>query len=209
MIGMRFCMRSAAFAGARLHVWATHRNSRGPGELVTVRQHKLKKIAVATALALSGSLLVAPGAHAAGLGQLTVLSGLGQPLRAEIDLTSVTRAEASTLAGKMAGPDAYRQAGVEMSSAMLGVRVAVNRRANGNYYLSLSTVQPVNDPFVDALIEVNWASGRLVREYTFLLDPADIKPVAPPMVAAAPAPAATPAAPVAPPAAAEPSAAAT
>ena len=170
-----------------------------------MRQHKLKKIAVATALALSGSLLAASGAHAAGLGQLTVLSGLGQPLRAEIDLTSVTRQEASTLAGKMAGPDAYRQAGVEMSPAMLGVRVAVNRRANGNYYLSLSTVQPVNDPFVDALIEVNWASGRLVREYTFLLDPADMKPVSPPVIAAAPAPAA---APVAPPVAAEPPAAA-
>ncbi|HEX4326223.1 MAG TPA: FimV/HubP family polar landmark protein [Burkholderiales bacterium] len=170
-----------------------------------MRQHKLKKIAVATALALSGAALLAPGAHAAGLGQINVLSGLGQPLRAEIDLTSVTRQEASTLAGKMAGPDAYRQAGVEMSPAMLGVRVAVNRRANGNYYLSLSTVQPVNDPFVDALIELNWASGRLVREYTFLLDPAEMKPVSPPVVAAAPAPAPV-AAPVAPPAAEPPAA---
>ncbi|HEY4374674.1 MAG TPA: FimV/HubP family polar landmark protein [Burkholderiales bacterium] len=159
-----------------------------------MRQHKLKKIAVAAALA-AGGLAWLPGAHAAGLGQLTVLSGLGQPLRAEIDLTSVTRQEASTLAGKMAGPDAYRQAGVEMSPAMLGVRVAVNRRPNnGNYFLLLTTSQPVNDPFVDALIELNWASGRLVREYTFLLDPVDMKPVTPPVAAApAPAPAAAPA----------------
>ena len=165
-----------------------------------MRQHKLKKIAVAAAFALSGAAFMAPGAYAAGLGQLTVLSGLGQPLRAEIDLTSVTRQEAATLAGKMAGPEAYQQAGVEMSPAMLGVRVTVNRRPSGSYFLSLTTVQPVNDPFIDALIEVNWASGRLVREYTFLLDPADLK-VNPPVAAERPRPAVP--APVEPPRVAE------
>lgn len=169
-----------------------------------MRQHKLKKIALATAFALTGAF-VAPGAHAAGLGQLNVLSGLGQPLRAEIDLTSVTRQEASSLAAKMAGPEAYRQAGVEMSPALLGVRVTVNRRPSGAYFLSLTTVQPVNEPFVDALIELNWASGRLVREYTFLLDPADLK-VNPPVAVAPPAPVTPPVA-VAPPVAMTPPAA--
>jgi len=176
-----------------------------------VRQHKLKKIVVAAAFALSGAAFMTPGAHAAGLGQLNVLSGLGQPLRAEIDLTSVTRQEASTLAAKMASPQAYQQAGVELSPALLGIRITVNRRPGGAYYLSLTTVQPINEPFVDALVELNWASGRLVREYTFLLDPTDLKPITPPMaVVEPPAPAApavtapVAAAPAEPPKAAEP-----
>ncbi len=159
---------------------------REPGELVTVRQHKLKKIVVAAAFVLSGAAFTMPGAHAAGLGQINVLSGLGQPLRAEIDLTSVTRQEASTLAAKLASPQAYQQAGVELNPALLGIKVSVNRRPGGAYYLSMTSVQPINEPFVDALIELNWASGRLVREYTFLLDPTDIKPVVPPVAAATP-----------------------
>ena len=61
-----------------------------------MRQHKLKRIVAAAALALSGTALT-PSADAAGLGKLTVTSALGQPLRAEIDLTAVTREEAASL----------------------------------------------------------------------------------------------------------------
>ena len=149
------------------------------------------------------TLAVVDAAHAAGLGRLTVLSGLGQPLRAEIDLTSVTRDEASSLAAKLASPDAYRQAGIEYNATLLGVRFAIDRRPDGQYFIRLSSNQPVNDPIVDALVELTWASGRLVREYTFLLDPVDMrpaavaapeaKPSAPVAVAPKPAPAPTPA----------------
>lgn len=137
------------------------------------------------------TLAVVDAAHAAGLGRLTVLSGLGQPLRAEIDLTSVTRDEASNLAAKLASPDAYRQAGIEYNATLLGVRFAVDRRPDGQYFIRLSSNQPVNDPIVDALVELTWASGRLVREYTFLLDPVDMRP------AAVAAPEAKPSAPIA------------
>lgn len=150
-----------------------------------MKQNKLRKIVVAVTLAAAG-VGFSVSASAAGLGRLTVLSSLGQPLRAEIDLAAVTREEAATLAARLASPDAFRQAGVDYNTALLGIRFSVQRRAGGQYYVSLVSSQPVNEPFLDLLVELNWATGRLVREYTFLLDPADMKAVAPPSVAPAP-----------------------
>ena len=150
-----------------------------------MRQNKLRKIVVAVTLAAAGVAFSA-SASAAGLGRLTVLSSLGQPLRAEIDLAAITREEAASLAARLASPDAFRQAGVDYNTALLGIRFSVQRRAGGQYYVSLVSSQPINEPFLDLLVELNWATGRLVREYTFLLDPADMKPVAPPSVAPAP-----------------------
>ena len=136
--------------------------------------------------ALAG--LFIPGmALAAGLGKLNILSALGQPLRAEIEVTSVQPGEGETLSARLASPDAYRQANVEFAGSLLSVRAAIERRGS-NYFVILSSAQPMNDPFIDVLLELNWGTGRLVREYTFLLDPAEYR--APAQVA--PAPAVTP-----------------
>jgi pilus assembly protein FimV len=121
---------------------------------------------------------------AAGLGRLTVLSGLGQPLRAEVDVVSIQRGEAESLSARIAGPDAFRDAGVEYGVVVPRVRTALERRSNDRYVIVLSTPQPVEEPFLDLLVELNWASGRLVRQYTFLLDPVDYKGPRP--IAAAP-----------------------
>ena len=154
------------------------RVNRGPG-VHTVRQLKLKKIVAATALALSSAVLVSP-AYAAGLGRINVTSGLGQPLRAEIDLTSVSREEAGSLAARLGSPAAYRDAGRDFNASLLNVRMAVERRADGQYFVRLTSNTPVNDPIVDLLVELTWANGRLLREYTFLLDPVDMRPAQPP-----------------------------
>ena len=156
-----------------------------------MRQHKLKKIVAAAALALSGAVLT-PSADAAGLGKLTVTSALGQPLRAEIDLTAVTREEATSLAARLASPEAFRQAGIEYNAALLGVSFTVARRPTGQFFISLQSTQPINEPFVDMLVELSWATGRLVREYTFLLDPVEMRPSVPPAVASEPKPVAQP-----------------
>jgi len=152
-----------------------------------VRQHKLKKIVVAAALALAGLALTAP-VGAAGLGKLTVTSALGQPLRAEIDLTAVTREEATSLTSRLASPDAFRQAGIDYNPALLGIRFSVARRPSGQFFINLVSSQPINEPFLDMLVELNWATGRLIREYTFLLDPADMKPMVPQVATAEPKP---------------------
>lgn len=159
-------------------------------------------------LALAGALLFPLGAMAAGLGKLAVMSGLGQPLRAEIEVVSLQRGEAETLAARIASPDAFRQAGVEYGALVPQVRAALERRPDNRYVITLSTPGPVEEPFLDLLVELSWATGRLVRQYTFLLDPAEYKGpqaiTAPPAVAAAPQvqpvqpPAAAPAASVTP-----------
>ena len=110
--------------------------------------------------------------YGAGLGKLTVLSGLGEPLRAEVELNA-SKEELATLSAKLAAPAAFRAAGIDISSALRGMKVSVVNAEGGRSMLSLSTDYSVSDPFVDLLLEINWSAGRLVREFTFLLDPPD------------------------------------
>ena len=109
-------------------------------------------------------------AQAAGLGRLVVFSALGQPLRAEIEVTA-TRQELADMKAQLASPETFRQAGLDYATALLGVRFEIDRRPNGQVVIQLSSERPINDPFLDMLLELSWATGRLVREYTFLLDP--------------------------------------
>lgn len=152
----------------------------------------LKLLLIAAAIALPGFV------HAAGLGKMTVRSALGEPLAGEIELVNVQAEELSTLTVKMASRDAFAQARVDYLGFLNSVRFAVEMRPDGNPVIVVTSTQPVNEPFVDMLVELTWASGRLLREYTFLLDPPEVgrqmatpkpepKPT-PPAVAAPPAP---------------------
>ena len=127
--------------------------------------------------AVVSALLVAH-ASAAGLGKLTVLSGLGQPLRAEIELTAVTADEARTLQPKLASIEAFRQANIEFNPALLALRFAIEQRG-GKQLIRITSQQAISEPFVDVLLELNGANGRLVREYTFLLDPPELRALQP------------------------------
>jgi pilus assembly protein FimV len=120
------------------------------------------------------SALVFSGAHAAGLGKLTVLSSLGQPLRAEIELTSTTPDEAGSLVPRLAPASAFRQANIELNPALLSLRFAVEQRASGPV-IRVSSSQPINEPYVDMLLELGGNKGSFVREYTFLLDPPELR----------------------------------
>jgi pilus assembly protein FimV len=132
-----------------------------------MRGNKLfRRAAVIAAISLLPSL-----AWAAGLGKINVMSALGQPLLAEIDLVAVSAEEMPSLAAKLASQDAYREANVEYPNGLGNFRFVVEKRPNGQPYLKVVTNQPINEPFLDLLIELNWASGRLLREYPILLDP--------------------------------------
>ena len=130
-------------------------------------------------------------AMAAGLGRMTVQSALGQPLRAEIEVVALQPGEADTLAAALAPVASFRQSNIDYSSALQAIRFSIERRPNSQFVIALSSSEPMNEPFLDMLIELTWSAGRLVREYTFLLDPLELKPtvtaptppVAPPVVA--------------------------
>src|SRR6267143_166789 len=139
--------------------------------------------------------LTSPMVHAAGLGQLSVISPLGQPLNAEIEIVSLQPGEEEGLVARLAPPDAFRAAGIDFNPALVTVRFTIERRG-GRPLLRVRTTQPVNDPFLEMLVELQWTTGRLVREYTVLLDPPEYRgpqaiaaaPMAPAKPAAAPEP---------------------
>jgi pilus assembly protein FimV len=123
-------------------------------------------------LSLLASALALPGTVGAlGLGKLTVESALGQPLSARIDLLAPSREELDSLTAKVADPALYRQNNLAYQAVLSRTRVSVERGANGEPYLRVVSPAVVNEPYLDLLVEVNWASGRVVRDYTFLLDP--------------------------------------
>ena len=112
---------------------------------------------------------------AAGLGRLTLLSALGQPLRAEIELVLEQPNEADNLKASLAPQEAFRQANIELNAALFDVRFAVEPRQGGKYVVVLNSTQAINEPFLDLLVQLDGANGRLVREYTFLIDPPEYK----------------------------------
>src|SRR5262245_41505099 len=126
-----------------------------------------------------------------------MLSTLGDRLNLEIDLVAVSKEELSTLSARLSGAEAYKQANLQYNAALVGARVSIERRQSGQSYVKITSSRPVNEPFIDVLVEVTSSSGRLVREYTVLVDP----PGTAPTQAAAPAGAPT-ASPIAPPVAA-------
>ena len=123
--------------------------------------------AVVAAITLSG-------ANAAGLGKLTVLSSLGQPLRAEIELTSVSQDEAGSLMAKMASVQAFRNANVEYNPALMSVHFAIEHRGS-RQVVRVTSSQPMNEPYLGFLLELTSNKGQIQREYTFLLDPAELR----------------------------------
>ena len=128
----------------------------------------------AAALAVASCMSLVPlVAEAAGLGKLTVLSGLGQPLRAELDI-GAAKDELAGMTARLAPQDVFRQAGVDFASVLLDLRFTVEKRAGGQAVVKVTSSKPINEPFLDFLVELNWPAGRLVREYTFLLDPPEI-----------------------------------
>ena len=148
-------------------------------------------------LTLLAAALGVPGiAGSVGLGRMTVQSSLGQPLSAQIELTSLTNEDLSSLTARVADSSLYRQNGLNYQGVLSRARVAVERLPNGGAQLRVTTPAGVSEPYLDLLVEVNWASGRVVRAYTFLLDPPGM-PAAPAVepVAPARAGAASPAAP--------------
>jgi pilus assembly protein FimV len=145
-----------------------------------------KSVIKTSALALV-FLLLPSLAAAAGLGKLTVLSGLGQPLKAEIELLAMQKGEADNLSVRLPSADAFRKANIEYSGALLSVKFSIEQRGVDRYVVVLSSTQPMNEPFLDLLVELDWTTGRLVREYTFLLDPPEYKGSQPAPAMAAPA----------------------
>src|SRR3954464_8086673 len=100
-----------------------------PQKKFAVVHRKSISLGLKTVTAAVASAVLVSSVHAAALGKLTMLSSLGQPLNAEIEITSVSKEEAGSLAVKLASQEAYRQANVEFHPALFSVRFSIEQRS--------------------------------------------------------------------------------
>ncbi len=110
-------------------------------------------------------------AQALGLGRLVVNSGLDEPLNAQIELISPSPHELKTIKTSLASREDFDIAGVERNPLLFDISYSVIQHSGGQHFIKLVTHKPVREPFVHFLIQVEWSGGRLIREYSALLDP--------------------------------------
>src|SRR5246127_3859658 len=116
-------------------------------------------------------LMLPSAAFALGLGDIRLLSPLNAPLDAEIELVDVTPEEMQTLKAQIASRDTFTRYGLDWPIFLSSVSVKTTRGADGRQVIKLKSTDTITEPFITLLVEVNWARGRSVREYTMLLDP--------------------------------------
>ncbi|MDM7456554.1 MAG: FimV/HubP family polar landmark protein [Tepidimonas sp.] len=144
---------------------------------------------VAWAAALASTLT--SQAWALALGRVAVQSQLGEPLRAEIDVPAITEAEAASLQVGIAPAERFRAVNLEFNALLQDVTLEVQRRTDGRTVIVVRSERPVSEPFLDLVVQARWAGGELLRGYTLLFDPPDLRPpspVAPAVASAPPAP---------------------
>jgi pilus assembly protein FimV len=153
-----------------------------------VRVRKLV-LAIAAASALSSGM-----AHALGLGEVTLQSALNQPLVAEIELLEVRDLASNEVIPTLASPEAFNKAGVDRQYFLTDLKFTPVLKPNGKSVIRVTSSKPMREPYLNFLVEVLWPNGRLLREYTLLLDPPlytpqSVTPAAARLPVAAPAPA--------------------
>ena len=130
-----------------------------------VRVRKLV-LAIAAASALTSGM-----AHALGLGEISLKSSLNQPLDAEIELLEVRDLSSNEVMPALAAVEEFNKAGVDRPFFLTDLKFTPVLKPNGKSVIRVTSSKPVREPYLNFLVEVLWPSGRLLREYTVLLDP--------------------------------------
>ncbi|MDO7897102.1 FimV/HubP family polar landmark protein [Pseudomonas citrulli] len=130
-------------------------------------------LAIAAASALSSGM-----AQALGLGELTLKSTPNQPLVAEIELLDVQQLTAAEVVPSLASPEDFAKAGVDRQAFLNDLTFTPVINANGKSVLRVTSSRPLSEPMVKFLVQVMWPNGRLLRDYSVLLDPSKFSPQA-------------------------------
>lgn len=116
-------------------------------------------------------LVSSPAAFGLGLGEIRLLSSLNAPLDAEIELVDATPEELASLKTQLASHETFQRYGIDWPGFLASVSAQTARSADGRNVIKLRSSEAITEPFLTLLLEVNWARGKLIREYTVLLDP--------------------------------------
>ncbi|MBO9493972.1 FimV family protein [Thalassotalea sp. G20_0] len=130
---------------------------------------KLQKLVVVMS-ALAGGI-AAMNSHALGLGEVKLYSALNQPLVAEIELMQVNDLTRNEILSNLASKTDFERAGVERPFILNNLRFTTKVGPDGKGLIKVTSDSPVHEPYLNFLVEVHWPSGRLLKEYTLLLDP--------------------------------------
>ncbi|MBG7454610.1 FimV family protein [Pseudomonas aeruginosa] len=122
------------------------------------------------------SCLLAGQASALGVGDITLHSALNQPLDADIELLDVGDLGADDIEVRLAGADVFAAAGVERLQFLNELRFSPVLQGRGGNRIHVSSIRPVQEPYLNFLVEVARPNGRIVREFTVLLDPLGYTP---------------------------------
>ena len=130
-------------------------------------------------LGLVIGLILSSYSYAISMGDINVTNTLGEPMNVLIELGTAKKNEISSLSARLAPPKVFEEVGLDYPSGLPPLNFKIKTNANGEAYLKITSTEPINEPFVNLLVELTWPSGRLVREYTFLLDPPGYVPAHP------------------------------
>ena len=144
----------------------------------------MSKIKSMPVLFLLLSLMLAPLSHAASLGGLNLSSNLGEPLLAEVEVLLEPQESLSGLQAALASEQAYAKQGIRYQSHYLDLKVELQQNPQGLAVLKLSSSLPINEPYLDVLLQLDWAAGRLQKQYIVLLDPPQLTEAAPEAIVA-------------------------
>jgi pilus assembly protein FimV len=171
-----------------------HGNSKArmsKGRRVTLRKgrhFKMRRLALVVAVAMASGR-----ADALGLGDIELHSALNEPLNAEVRLLAEHPGELKNAVVKLAPNEEFTRAGIERPAILSDLNFTIVTAKDGASVVKITSTQPVREPFLDFVVQMSWQSGRLLREYTVLLDPPvfgeeKAAPVAAPEMASSPAP---------------------
>ena len=129
-------------------------------------QRKLAVIIACVGLAISPLSV-----QALGFGGIKLSSSLNEKLNAEVALLSATKNDIQSLKIRLATEEAFLRAGISRNAFLNGLEFKVKQSSDGNYYIHITTEERVREPFLDFLLDISWKNGRMLREYTMLIDP--------------------------------------
>ena len=130
-----------------------------------IMSRRLMRISLALVLLLSSEV------WAIGLGDINLDSALNEPLRAEIELLSATPEELSNLVVSLASAETFDRYGIDRPVYLQESEFNVLSNGPNGPVVQIRSRSPITEPFLTFLVEATWPSGRLLREYTVLVDP--------------------------------------
>jgi pilus assembly protein FimV len=133
----------------------------------------MRKLLMPTAAAILtfAAVSVSGAVHALGLGEIQLRSALNERLDAEIELLEAGRRGPDEIVARLASSDDFERVGVQRSFFLSDLRFEVRTRADGVPYIQVSSREAVVEPFLNFVVELRWPQGRMLKEYTLLLDP--------------------------------------